>query len=418
MTLNPAPGVYSLGQLIGMSTPTTGATIRYTTDGSTPSETNGTVYGGPVAFGANVTINAIAYKSGLSDSPITSGPYTIQNSWGGTPYVTNYTYDVLNHLIGVSMPRSSGTQTRTFVYNSGTTVGGMLLSATNPENGTVTYTYNTNHMLATKTDAKGQQFTYQYDSINRLTSITWQNAPGGPQALRTFIYDTNSLDGTFTANGTGRLVAVQNAQFTGTPGTMQLVEMFSYKPAGERDKKRLQIHENAQSLNLDATYTYDNEGRTASVSYPLGGNTYTYSFDSIHRPSTLTDQNNNQVVSSVQYNAANQILSMNYFTGSETRQYNSLGQLTSLVASGSSNLNLTYNYAPGFNIGKITSMTDNISGETVVYQYDSLNRLIAAAGSGWAEAYGYDSFGAWSPRRQQPARLPRFRLQPMQRTTR
>ena len=53
---------------------------------------------------------------------------------------------------------------------------------------------------------------------------------------------------------------------------------------------------------------------------------------------------------------------MNYFTGSETRQYNSLGQLTSLVASGTSNLNLTYNYAPGFNIGKITSMTDNITG--------------------------------------------------------
>src|SRR5207253_8941806 len=27
------------------------------------------------------------------------------------------------------------------------------------------------------------------------------------------------------------------------------------------------------------------------------------------------------------------------------------------------------------------------------YQYDSLNRLASAAGSGWAENYGYDSFG-------------------------
>jgi hypothetical protein len=33
------------------------------------------------------------------------------------------------------------------------------------------------------------------------------------------------------------------------------------------------------------------------------------------------------------------------------------------------------------------------SGETVTYQYDSLNRMLSAAGSGWAETYGYDSFG-------------------------
>ncbi len=84
VTFNPPPGVYSLGQLVGMSTTTSGATIRYTTDGSTPSETNGTVYVGPIAFGASQTINAIAYKSGMTDSPVTAGPYTIQNSWGGT----------------------------------------------------------------------------------------------------------------------------------------------------------------------------------------------------------------------------------------------------------------------------------------------------------------------------------------------
>ena len=54
---------------------------------------------------------------------------------------TSYTSNVLNHLIHVSMPRGSTTQTRTFNYNSGTTVTGLLQSATNPENGTVTYTY-------------------------------------------------------------------------------------------------------------------------------------------------------------------------------------------------------------------------------------------------------------------------------------
>jgi RHS repeat-associated protein len=37
-------------------------------------------------------------------------------------------------------------------------------------------------------------------------------------------------------------------------------------------------------------------------------------------------------------------------------------------------------------------MTDNVSGEQVAYQYDELNRLMAA-GSGWSQAYQYDGFG-------------------------
>jgi YD repeat-containing protein len=55
------------------------------------------------------------------------------------------------------MPRPTGTQTRTFNYNN----TAYLQSATNPENGTVTYTYNSfTNKLATKTDAKGQQVQY------------------------------------------------------------------------------------------------------------------------------------------------------------------------------------------------------------------------------------------------------------------
>src|SRR5712692_9842871 len=86
---------------------------------------------------------------------------------------TNYTYDILNHLIQVSMPRGANTQTRTFNYNpSTTTVGIDLLSATNPENGTITYTYNSDHTLATKVDANNHHFAYQYDSYKRLTKIS------------------------------------------------------------------------------------------------------------------------------------------------------------------------------------------------------------------------------------------------------
>jgi len=66
-------------------------------------------------------------------------------------------------------------------------------------------------------------------------------------------------------------------------------------------------------------------------------------------------------------------------------------QLTNITAGGT--LNVTYNYTGGSNNGKIASTSDAISGETVSYQYDSLNRLISASGSGWTQTQAYDPFG-------------------------
>jgi YD repeat-containing protein len=122
--------------------------------------------------------------------------------------VTTYAYDILNHLTQVSMTRGTTTQTRTFNYTSGTTVGAYLLGATNPENGTVNYAYNGDGTVASKTDAKGQQFTYAYDSYKRPTTISV-----GSNVIRTYIYDSNTLDSTgqFSQYGQGRLVAIQHA---------------------------------------------------------------------------------------------------------------------------------------------------------------------------------------------------------------
>jgi RHS repeat-associated protein len=309
---------------------------------------------------------------------------------------TNYTYDILNHLTQVSMPRGSNTQTRTFNYvPSGTnTVGAFLLSATNPENGTVTYTYS-NGLMVSKTDAKGQVFHYYYDGYNRLQQIIL-----GSTVLRTFIYDTNTLDGSFSSYGAGRLVAVQNAQTAAGQTTVTINEMYSYTSAGQPTKKRLQVVETLPSypytpstVNMDAAYTYDTEGKMTSVNYPTTypfvspnlvptpGPTYTYSYDSMSRPTGLTDQNNYAAVSGVQYGGstcaqANRLLSISYFGVTESRCYNTLGQMTSISIPGS--INTTYTYPSGTNNGKISSQYDAISGETVTYAYDSLNRLLSS----------------------------------------
>ena len=75
---SPAAGTYTNSPTITISTTTNGASIRYTTNGTTPSATVGTVYGGPVLLNATGTLQAIAYASGYSNSSVASGVYTLQ----------------------------------------------------------------------------------------------------------------------------------------------------------------------------------------------------------------------------------------------------------------------------------------------------------------------------------------------------
>jgi hypothetical protein len=78
---SPTPGTYDAAQSVSITSATAGATIRYTTDGSTPDASHGTVYTGPVTISATTTLRAVATADGLLDSSGTSGTYTI----GGTP---------------------------------------------------------------------------------------------------------------------------------------------------------------------------------------------------------------------------------------------------------------------------------------------------------------------------------------------
>lgn len=81
---NPPPNIYPATQNVAITTATTGATIRYTTDGSDPTPTTGTVYTGPVAISATATLKAIAFSTGSQDSEVTSGNYTIDGSFALT----------------------------------------------------------------------------------------------------------------------------------------------------------------------------------------------------------------------------------------------------------------------------------------------------------------------------------------------
>ena len=78
---------------------------------------------------------------------------TEPNPQGGADHQTYYTYNLLGQLTQVQMPRGAVTQNRYFNYDLTT---GRLTSATNPENGTVSYTYNADGTPLRKTDARSK----------------------------------------------------------------------------------------------------------------------------------------------------------------------------------------------------------------------------------------------------------------------
>ena len=88
-------------------------------------------------------------------------------------YVTSYTHDALGNLTGVNEVG----QARTFLYDSLS----RLTSASNPESGTVTYTYDNNGNMATRTDARGTITYYSttscpYDALNRLQCKSYSDS--------------------------------------------------------------------------------------------------------------------------------------------------------------------------------------------------------------------------------------------------
>ena len=68
-------GTYNSPQSVEITCDTSGATIYYTTDGSTPSSLSA-AYSSPIVIDKSVTIKAIAYKNTLT-SPVTTATYTI-----------------------------------------------------------------------------------------------------------------------------------------------------------------------------------------------------------------------------------------------------------------------------------------------------------------------------------------------------
>jgi hypothetical protein len=161
---NPSPGTYTSAQNVSLSSATTGATIYYTVDGSTPTHSS-SVYSAPIVVsGASLTIRAFASATGFQDSPIVVGTYQIQGTTSpaatptfsptsGTTFSTTLSVSIADTTAGAAIYYTTDGSTPTtgsqlysvpFTISASTTVNAIATASgySQSAQGSASYTYS------------------------------------------------------------------------------------------------------------------------------------------------------------------------------------------------------------------------------------------------------------------------------------
>ena len=296
---------------------------------------------------------------------------------------TFYAYDTLNNLTTVSQ----GVQTRSFSYNSLS----RLLSATNPESGTIQYLYDNSGNLTRKTDARSIQTNYAYDALNRVTQRSYTDTTPAVN----YTYDN-------LPNAKGKLTKVSSSvSTTEYTGFDILGRVTSHKQTTDGTAYTTGYNYNLSGALIEETYpsgrvvknVLDNEGDLALVESRKNPNAGFFTY-----------------ANSFTYTAAGAVSSLQLGNGKwESTQFNSRLQPTQIalgtVQNGTDKLKLDYSYGTTANNGNVQSqtITVNRSNQTPLvfnqsYVYDSLNRLklaeeMTGTTSNWKQTYSFDRYG-------------------------
>jgi len=301
--------------------------------------------------------------------------------------VTVYTYDKNGNKL---TQKDANGHTWTFAYDA----LNRLTSETDPLNRVATYSYDALGNLKTKTDAKNQTITYGYQ-IRRLTTMTYPNS-----SVDSFTYDTlgrrtgmSNANGAFTYayDALNRVTSVTNQRFATTLS-------YAYDAMGNRTK--------LTTSRGDVAYVFDGKNRLTTITDPVFGS-FGFTYDGMDRRTKLTYPNG--ITTTYQYDKAYRLTAMAAKDSSsnvvdawsyaydpvgnrtsktdkdgkaETYQYDLVYRLTRAAYSNGTFEAFTYDQTGN-------RLTRQDGAGTITYSYDVANQMLTAG----TDAYTYDANG-------------------------
>ena len=369
------------------------------------------------------TYDAEAHKQTSTDRSqhTTSFSYDNLGRLTQTTYAdNNYSssaYDAAGRLIrsiqtavipGIGMsPGTTIQETTRYVYDP----AGRRVAVTNALSQATRFAYDAGGNQTNVTDALNHAFTYLYDALNRQTQIIFPDTTSessGYDGLNRKVAVTNQANivTRFGFDVLGRLVTVTNAFGT----SQQMITRYVYDEVGN-------LLQQIDGLNRTNLYTYDALGRRTKETQP-GLQAQTFGYDAVGN--LIRQTNFNSVIITNQYDALNRITNKISVNGYKiTFAYSPTGQRTNMTdASGTTSYTydsrdrlltkttpegtLTYTY-DGFG-NQTTVQSSTVSGVSVTYGYDALNRLTNAVDRFTnSTIYGFDAVG-----NIQTAQLPNY----------
>ncbi len=259
LTFSPDAGTYNNNQSVTISCATTGATIRYTTDGTDPT-TSSTTYSGTVSISQSWTLKAKAWKTGMTDSAIKSAAYVLLASTptfspdGGTFSTTQSVTmacatsgATIRYTTDGSDPTSGSTQYtgavsvaqpltlkakafKTGYTDSSTKSAGFSFYVATPTFSPDAGIYGGNQNITMACSASGAEIRYTTDGSEPTTASTLYSAPVSvteDQTLKAKAFKTG-----WTASATKS--AFYDLRFSGTCDTPVLhpTKIYPYVPLG------------------------------------------------------------------------------------------------------------------------------------------------------------------------------------------
>lgn len=329
---------------------------------------------------------------------------------------SDFQYDILGNLICVVQKGTDATaftncasasanwRPRSATYDSLS----RILTATNPETGTLTYKYDSDTscptpnsfpmLLVSRTDARGIRTCYQYDPMNRMVQKNYSNG----ETSVTYTYDQTGCLGAASCYNLGRRTGM-----TDDAGS----ESWAYDQMGRVIKEQ----RTTNSVTKTTSFTYNLDGSVATMTYP-SGRIITYSYDALTRPTSAVDVANSiDYATSATYSPVgltsvhngSSLVSQFYFnkrlqpcrisvksTGTSPTQCTDATNIGNIL-----DFNYDYNMGVADN-GQVKQIANNRNtSRTQNYTYDSLNRILTASTQAttgtyaWGLQFGYDIWG-------------------------